>query len=85
MQSPGGVQRGAGVRTSFDMAMAQSDYRVKCSVCGEQVYDSLAQRCPINGTVRCMYCCRRICAALKPVFNGWQCTGETGDNRPADG
>ena len=68
------------MRTDFDEGAKQSAYQVKCSVCGRQVYESLVQKCPKSGTHRCMYCCRRICTELSPVFNGWQCTGKGENN-----
>lgn len=62
------------LRTDFNENAAQGNHRLHCSVCGREVYDSLAQKCPLNGFTRCVYCCRRICAEIKPVENGWKCT-----------
>lgn len=36
--------------------------RVKCEVCGNAYYDSVAGECPMKpGHFICMYCCHRKC------------------------
>lgn len=36
--------------------------RIKCEVCGNAYYDSVAGECPLKlGHFICMYCCRRKC------------------------
>lgn len=68
------------MRADFNEGAAQGNHRLHCAVCGREVYDSLAQKCPLNGFTRCMYCCRRICAEMVRAENGWKCTGRRGND-----
>ena len=46
--------------------------RIKCEVCGNSYYDSVAVECPMKlGHFICMYCCMRKCKR-NYLWNGMQ-------------